>query len=42
MLGLGALVEENLHKTFVALRTDDLALAREVIRTDITIDEMEV
>ena len=42
MLGLGALVEENLHKTFLALRTDDLALAREVIRTDISIDEMEV
>jgi phosphate transport system protein len=42
VLGLGALVEENLHKAFVALRTEDLALAREVIGTDITIDEMEV
>ena len=42
VLGLGALVEENLHKAFVALQTSDLELAREVIRTDITIDEMEV
>ena len=42
VLGLGALVEENLHKAFVALQTGDLDLAREVIRTDITIDEMEV
>jgi phosphate transport system protein len=42
ILGLGASVEENLHKAFVALRTGDLELAREVIRTDITIDEVEV
>ena len=42
LLGLGALVEENMHKAFVTLQTGDLDLAREVIRTDITIDEMEV
>ena len=42
LLGLGALVEESMHKAFVALQTGDLELAREVIRTDITIDEMEV
>ena len=42
LLGLGALVEENMHKAFVALQTGDLDLAREVIRTDVTIDEMEV
>jgi phosphate transport system protein len=42
VLGLGALVEENMHKAFVALRTGDLELAREVIGGDITIDEMEV
>jgi phosphate transport system protein len=42
VLALGALVEENLHKAFTALRTGDLDLAREVLRTDITIDEMEV
>ena len=42
LLGLGALVEESMHKAFVALQTGDLELAREVIRTDITIDELEV
>ena len=42
VLGLGALVEENMHKAFVTLQTGDLELAREVIHTDVTIDEVEV
>jgi len=42
LLALGALVEEDLHKAFVAMETGDLDLAREVIATDMAIDEQEV
>ncbi len=42
ILALGALVEENLHKAFVAMEKRDMALAREVISTDVAIDEAEV
>ena len=42
ILALGALVEENMHKAFVALERRDVEMAREVIVTDVTIDETEV
>lgn len=42
ILGLGALVEENLHKALEALESGNCTLAREVISTDPAIDEYEV
>ncbi|MBM3146913.1 MAG: phosphate signaling complex protein PhoU [Actinobacteria bacterium] len=42
ILALGALVEENMHKAFVALERRDVELAKEVIATDVTIDQTEV
>jgi len=42
VLALGALVEENMHKSLVALERLDVELAKEVIATDVTIDETEV
>jgi phosphate transport system protein len=42
ILALGALVEENMHKAFVALEKRDTDLARVVMAADAAIDEAEV
>ena len=42
VLGLGALVEENLRLAFQAIDQRDAAKARRVIATDVLIDENEV
>ncbi len=42
MLGLGAVVEENLHLAFRAIEERDELRARRVIATDLTIDDQEV
>jgi phosphate transport system protein len=42
ILALGAMVEENMHKAFVALEKRDIELARAVMGADVAIDEAEV
>ena len=42
LLELGAFVEDNLHKALTAIQKQDLKLAREIISSDETIDNMEV
>lgn len=42
MLGLSALVEENVHKAAKACQVRDAALAREVIAADSEVDRLEV
>jgi len=42
ILALGAMVEENMHRAFVALEKRDLKLARTVMAADVAIDEAEV
>jgi phosphate transport system protein len=42
ILELGALVEENMHKAFVALEKRDVELAKAVMAADVAIDEAEV
>lgn len=42
ILSLGAMVEDRFKKAVHAVRTNDTALAREIIATDIEIDELEV
>ncbi len=42
ILSLGAMVEDRFKKAVHAVRTNDTALAREIIASDIEIDELEV
>jgi phosphate transport system protein len=42
ILALGAMVEENMHKAFVALEKRDVEMAKGVMSADAAIDEAEV
>ncbi len=42
ILSLGAMVEDRFQKAIYAIKTEDLDLAREIIRTDYMVDEREI
>ena len=42
ILGLSALVEENVHKAIASVETADVRMADQIIESDTRIDEMEV
>ena len=42
ILSLGAMVEDRFQKAILAVATEDLQLAQEIIDTDYQIDELEI